>query len=192
MSTDPASYLQIAGPVAARRVSLNDWRSRRPGTRPVRPCPVAHRAGFAVGGQNWRRKADPMHCPTVLIVDDDPDIRELTSLVLRTVNGWRTITADGGDAAIKMCRANPPDAVLLDWMMPDMDGLETFEHLQADEATRRIPVILFTAKVRVGQHRPWGWHGIRGVITKPYNPATLGNQITQIVGCSSSKWSNAS
>ena len=127
-----------------------------------------------------------MSRPTVLVVDDDDDIRELTQLALETVSGWNIVTADGGFAAIEMCRAHHPDAVLLDMMMPDMDGLTTFEHLQADEATRDIPVILFTAKGRVGERQPWENHPIRGMIAKPYDPMTLGDQVSEIL-----HWSDA-
>ena len=66
-------------------------------------------------------------------------------------------------------------------MMPDMDGLTTFEHLQADPTTRDIPVILFTAKGRVGERQPWEDHAIRGMIAKPYDPMTLGEQVSEIL-----------
>ena len=118
---------------------------------------------------------------TVLVVDDDENIRELTQLALETVNGWSVMTASGGIAALEMCRAHHPDAVLLDMMMPDMDGLTTFEHLQEDERTSDIPVILFTAKGRVGDRQPWEDYAIRGMIPKPYNPMTLGQQVMEIL-----------
>ena len=122
-----------------------------------------------------------MYQPTVLVVDDDETIRELTQLALESVNGWSVMTADGGVAALEMCRLHHPDAVLLDMMMPDMDGLTTFEHLQADPATWDIPVILFTAKGRVGDRQPWDDYAIRGMIPKPYNPMTLGQQVSDLL-----------
>lgn len=122
-----------------------------------------------------------MSQPTVLVVDDDENIRELTQLALESVDGWNVVTADGGVAALEMCRTHRPDAVLLDMMMPDMDGLTTFEHLQADEKTRDIPVILFTAKGSVGERQPWESYAIRGMIAKPYNPMTLGEQVSEIL-----------
>jgi CheY-like chemotaxis protein len=123
---------------------------------------------------------------TVLVVDDDENIRELTQLALETVNGWSVMTANGGVAALEMCRVHHPDVVLLDMMMPDMDGLTTFEHLQADERTRDIPVILFTAKGRVGDRQPWDDYAIRGMIPKPYNPMTLGQQVMEML-----EWTDA-
>ena len=125
--------------------------------------------------------------PTILVVDDDENIRELTQLALETVSGWNIMTADGGYAAIEMCRTHHPDAVLMDMMMPDMDGLTTFEHLQADDSTRDIPVIMFTAKGRVGERQPWEDYPVRGMIAKPYNPMTLGQRVSEIM-----HWSDAS
>ena len=119
--------------------------------------------------------------PTVLVVDDDDNIRELTQLALESICGWNIVTASGGIAALEMCRTLHPDAVLLDMMMPDMDGLTTFEHLQSDERTRDIPVILFTAKGRVGERHPWDGYAISGMIAKPYNPMTLGDQVSEIL-----------
>jgi CheY-like chemotaxis protein len=119
--------------------------------------------------------------PTVLVVDDDDSIRELTQLALESIWGWDILTASGGIEALEVCRAHHPDAVLLDMMMPDMDGLTTFEHLQADEATRDIPVILFTAKGRVGERQPWHGYAIKGMIAKPYNPMTLGDEVSEML-----------
>ena len=74
-----------------------------------------------------------------------------------------------------------PTVVLLDIMMPTMDGLQAYEHLQADPTTRDIPVILFTARGRAGMWRS-GDAGIRGLIPKPYDPMGLGDQIIEILG----------
>jgi CheY-like chemotaxis protein len=120
-----------------------------------------------------------MTVPTVLVVDDDEMIRQLTEMSLESVNGWTVLTAAGGIDAIEMATRHHPDAILLDMMMPDMDGLTTFQHLQDDEATRDIPVILFTAKSTVGQQQPWDGYAISGVIAKPFDPMTLGDQITE-------------
>lgn len=120
-----------------------------------------------------------MSQPTVLVVDDDETIRELTQLALETVNGWSVVTADGGSRAIEICRAAPPDAVLLDMMMPEMDGLTTFEHLQSDESTRDIPVLLFTAKLQARDRQLWEGTAIRGTIAKPFDPMTLGDEVSR-------------
>jgi two-component system alkaline phosphatase synthesis response regulator PhoP len=119
--------------------------------------------------------------PTVLVVDDDDDIRELAAMALEMTAGWRVVTAHCGDAAIGVAQAERPDAVLLDMMMPGMDGLTTFEHLQADERTRDIPVILFTAKARIGARQPWDGYAIHGSIHKPFDPMTLAEQVARML-----------
>jgi CheY-like chemotaxis protein len=123
--------------------------------------------------------------PTVLVVDDDEDIRNLTQLTLETVAGWNVITADSGPAAIEQARVNHPDAVLLDMMMPGMDGLTTFEHLQSEASTSDIPVILFTAKAQVGIRQPWDDYAVRGAIAKPFDPMTLADEVSRLLS-----WTN--
>jgi CheY-like chemotaxis protein len=118
----------------------------------------------------------------VLVVDDDDDIRELVQMTLEVTTDWAVISADGGAAAVSMASRHLPDAVLMDMMMPDMDGLAAFAALQADEATRDIPVILVTAKVQVGNGRPWDGHAIAGVIAKPFDPMALAAQVAELLG----------
>jgi CheY-like chemotaxis protein len=123
-----------------------------------------------------------MSVPTVLIVDDDDAIREVTQLALEIFGGWTVLSAESGPSALELAAAHHPDAVLLDVMMPGMDGLTTFDHLLADETTRDIPVILLTAKAHVGSRQPWDDHPIRGVIDKPFEVKTLALQITEMLG----------
>jgi CheY-like chemotaxis protein len=120
--------------------------------------------------------------PTVLIVDDDDDIREITQLALEAVAGWRVIAADGGAAAIELAREHRPDAVLLDLMMPVVDGRATFQALRADERTRDIPVVLLTAKLRAGGTEAWDDLEVVGVIAKPFSPMTLGAEVAGMLG----------
>jgi CheY-like chemotaxis protein len=117
--------------------------------------------------------------PTVLVVDDNDDIRELAQLCLETVDGWTVLTAGSGADAIAAAREHHPDAVLLDMMMPEMDGLTTFEHLQNDESTRDIPVLLFTAKLQARDRQIWEGTAIRGTIAKPFDPMTLGSEVSR-------------
>jgi CheY-like chemotaxis protein len=117
--------------------------------------------------------------PTILVVDDNDDIRDLARLCLETVDGWVVLTASSGAAAIESARENQPDAVLLDMMMPEMDGLTTFRHLQSDESTRDIPVLLFTAKLQARDRQIWDGTAIRGTIAKPFDPLTLGTQVSK-------------
>ncbi len=120
--------------------------------------------------------------PTVLVVDDDESIREITEAALEMVAGWRVITADGGAVALELAREHRPDAILLDLMMPGMDGVATFGHLQAHAGTRDIPVVLVTAKAQVGSRQVWDDLPVAGVIAKPFDPMTLHEQISALVG----------
>ena len=120
-----------------------------------------------------------MSVPTVLVVDDNDDIRELAQLCLETVDGWTVLTAGSGADAIEAAREHQPDAVLLDMMMPGRDGLTTFEHMQSDDATRDIPVLLFTAKLQARDRQVWEGTAIRGTIAKPFDPLTLGEQVSR-------------
>jgi two-component system alkaline phosphatase synthesis response regulator PhoP len=118
----------------------------------------------------------------VLIVDDEDDIREVARISLHLVGGWEVLTARSGAEGIATAGRERPDAILLDVMMPDLDGPATFQRLQADEATRDIPVILLTAKVQAADRRRFTDLGVRGVIAKPFDPMTLSREIAQILG----------
>lgn len=123
-----------------------------------------------------------MSTPTVLVVDDDDAIREITEVALELVAGWQVLTASGGAEALELAARHVPDAVLLDLMMPGMDGLTAFRHLQADPATRDVPVILVTAKAQVGDGQAWDGLPVSGVIAKPFDPMTLGAEVAALLG----------
>jgi CheY-like chemotaxis protein len=119
---------------------------------------------------------------TVLVVDDDDSIRDITGLALETVGSHQVLTADGGTSALEIARLHRPDAVLLDVMMPDMDGPTTLRHMRADPLLRGIPVILLTAKIRVGDHQVGDGLDIVGVIPKPFDPMSLSRQVEEMLG----------
>jgi CheY-like chemotaxis protein len=118
---------------------------------------------------------------TILVVDDDDDVREITRLALEVMGGWTVIDADGGAAALELATRHRPEVVLLDVMMPDMDGPTTFRRMQADPELQGIPVILLTAKVQAGQRQVWDDLPLRGVISKPFNPMTLTDDIERLL-----------
>jgi CheY-like chemotaxis protein len=118
---------------------------------------------------------------TVLVVDDDDDIREITGIALELVGGWEVLDTDRGTTALTMAADEQPDLVLLDVMMPDLDGPTTFRRLQADPRTRHIPVILLTAKAQVGERRVWDDLAVLGVIAKPFDPMSLVEQIDRLL-----------
>jgi DNA-binding response OmpR family regulator len=120
----------------------------------------------------------------ILIVDDESDIREVAQMSLEMVSGWHVLTAESGDQGIAKARQEKPDAILLDAMMPDMDGAATFQKLQADPSTKQIPVIMFTAKVQPADRKRFADLGAKDIIAKPFDPMKLGSQIAAILGWS--------
>ncbi len=117
----------------------------------------------------------------ILIIDDEPDIRETTQLCLEIIKGWDILTAGSSKEGIEKAILEQPDAVLLDVMMPEVDGLATFDQLQANPSTRHIPVILLTARAQAADQRQFTQLAIAAVITKPYDPLTLADQIDAIL-----------
>jgi CheY-like chemotaxis protein len=121
----------------------------------------------------------------VLITDDEERIREVVQTCLEILSGWQVITAESGIEGIRKAEAESPDVILLDVSMPDLDGAETFQRLQDNPATRAIPVILLTAKVQPDDQAQFAALAIAGVITKPFDPVKLAEQISAILGWSS-------
>lgn len=122
-----------------------------------------------------------MTVPTILVVDDDDSIREITQLSLEMVAGWQVVAADGGAMALQLAHEHQPDAVLLDVMMPDIDGITTFRKLRGAESTKHLPVILLTAKMQVGERQLWDELDVAGVIRKPFDPMTLAAQVAELL-----------
>lgn len=119
----------------------------------------------------------------VLIVDDEDSIREIAQLSMEVVGGHRVDGASSGAEALDRALADPPDAILLDVMMPGLDGPATVARLRADPRTRDIDVVLLTAKVRLNDLARVGMlPGVAGVIAKPFDPMTLPAQVADILG----------
>jgi two-component system, OmpR family, alkaline phosphatase synthesis response regulator PhoP len=121
---------------------------------------------------------DPTEHPRrVLIVDDERGIRRIVQIALQTISGWTVFIADSGAEGLALAEAQQPDVILLDVMMPGMDGIETFRHLQANPATQTIPVILLTAKGRASDQQHLSQLGAVGMIVKPFKAPDLVQQI---------------
>ena len=123
-----------------------------------------------------------MDAKRILLTDDEDHIREVAQLSLETVGGWEVTTAGSGGEALAKAASEPPDAILLDVMMPELDGPTTFERLQADPSTREIPVVFLTAKVQAADRRRFDELGVAGVIAKPFDPLTLADEVAQALG----------
>ncbi len=118
----------------------------------------------------------------ILIIDDEADIREVVALSLETVADWEVVTASSGAQGLTSAIEHQPDAILLDVMMPGMDGPTTFRELRNNPATARIPVLLLTAKVQSTDQKRFADLGVEAVLFKPFDPLTLSEQIVAALG----------
>lgn len=113
----------------------------------------------------------------VLYVEDDPDIRVVAQMALETLGGLRVCSCPSGTQALAAMDRCHPDLVLLDVMMPDLDGPATLALLRAHPVGRNLPVIFMTAKAQGHEVRHYHSLGAIGVITKPFDPLTLADQV---------------
>lgn len=118
----------------------------------------------------------------ILLIDDEDDIREVAQLCLETVGGWEVITADCGKEGLIKAEQEQPDAILLDVMMPELDGPATFQALQKNAATKDIPVVLLTAKVQASEQRRFSELGVKAVLAKPFDPLSLSTELAAVLG----------
>ena len=119
---------------------------------------------------------------TILVIDDEPDIREVVCLVLEELGGWQPDQAGSGQEGLAKAGAQPWDAILLDVSMPDMDGVAVFKELQAHPSTRAIPVILLTARVLKSDIDRFTELGVAGIIAKPFNPLQVWRDLATMLG----------
>jgi two-component system, OmpR family, alkaline phosphatase synthesis response regulator PhoP len=117
----------------------------------------------------------------LLLAEDEPDVQLIARLALKKA-GFQVTTVNDGNEALARVAVDRPEVILLDWMMPDMDGFETCKRLKADPATSDIPVIFLTAKVQETEVAKALALGAAGCIGKPFDALTLGNQVRAILG----------
>ncbi|MDJ0591548.1 MAG: response regulator [Pleurocapsa sp. MO_226.B13] len=117
----------------------------------------------------------------ILIIEDEESIRVLVKLALEMDLDWEVIAAASGKEGIATAAQEIPDAILLDVMMPEMNGFETFSQLQANPVTESIPTILLTTKTQLTEAGRLHQLGIKGIISKPFDPLTLETDITRIL-----------
>jgi CheY-like chemotaxis protein len=118
----------------------------------------------------------------ILVIDDERYISDIIQTSLRKLGGWIVLRAESGQAGLHLAETERPDAILLDVMMPDMNGFSVLQHLQENEATQPIPVILLTAKVRSSDRSQYDEWQVAGVIAKPFDALSLATQIATLLG----------
>lgn len=119
---------------------------------------------------------------SILIVDDEEDIREIVQLTLETMADWQVLTAPSGIEAISIAQSQQPDAILLDMMMPDLDGISTLMILRENPEMQDIPVILITAKKQTLDQVRLSQLDVKAIIAKPFDPMSLAQQIADKLG----------
>ena len=117
----------------------------------------------------------------VLVIDDNPDIQRLVQIILEELEGWNVLIATSGIEGIALAMQENPDAILLDVMMPILDGIETFKKLQENGKTQKIPTIFLTARVKVNEQEYLSSLGAKGIIVKPFNPDILAQDICNLL-----------
>lgn len=118
----------------------------------------------------------------ILVIDDETNLCTVIQACLESLGGWETLTALSGREGLAIVQTQQFDAILLDVMMPDMDGIMLFQELQKNPATQAIPVILLTAKVQSTDLAQFAKLGVAGVIAKPFDPLTLVEQVASTLG----------
>jgi two-component system, OmpR family, alkaline phosphatase synthesis response regulator PhoP len=117
----------------------------------------------------------------VILAEDDLDIQLVARLALKRAGFIVKVVGNGRDA-LDAVRIQAPDVILLDWMMPELDGPETCRQLKADPATADIPVVFLTAKSQEAEIQRGLSLGAIGYVTKPFDALTLGQHVKDLIG----------
>jgi len=117
----------------------------------------------------------------ILIIDDEHNIRFVVSICLEEFGAWEVLTTESAKEGLILARTEQPDAILLDVMMPEMDGITVFNYLKSDPLTQTVPIIFMTAKVQSSELQELSSLGVAGIISKPFDPYTLIEQITELL-----------
>lgn len=113
----------------------------------------------------------------ILLIEDDPDIQKMVQLSLKYQGGHQVSVASGGKEGLGKAASERPDLILLDVMMPEMDGHETCRRLKADPATQAIPVIFLSARAQQAEIQKGKDLGAIGYLVKPFDPMSLSSQL---------------
>jgi len=116
----------------------------------------------------------------ILYIEDEPDIRTVAMLALQVIGGFEVVACASGAEGLAAAPGVRPDLVLLDVMMPDMDGPATLRALRAMPATAQTPIVFMTAKVQPDEVAEYKALGALDVIPKPFSPTEVSNQIRRI------------
>ncbi len=116
---------------------------------------------------------------TILSIEDQPDIRRLIRMTLE-FKGYAVIEADDGESGVRMARERKPDLILMDVMMPGMDGITASRVLAEDEGTAHIPIVMLSALGRASDIDAGLETGVRAYLVKPFSPWELISLVSQL------------
>lgn len=116
----------------------------------------------------------------ILYAEDEPDVQTIVEISVWSTSNYEIKTCKNGKLLLECVEEYKPDLILLDVMMPEMDGPTTYKNLQLNEKTKYIPVIFITAKAQTHEVELFKETGVIGVITKPFDPITLCSDIQNI------------
>jgi diguanylate cyclase (GGDEF)-like protein len=165
-----------------RELDSNLYLSKQQGRNRVTLPAARTSGGQEIGQRTVAQEIPPVHRPlrTILYVDDEPDIRLIVQTALSLAPGLTVHTADSCAQALELARTLQPDLVLLDVMMPGVDGPTTLQRLRADPAIARMPVIFMTAKAMPADVERLRAMGASAVIAKPFDPMQLSAQVLSL------------
>ncbi|HEY9725003.1 MAG TPA: response regulator [Chroococcales cyanobacterium] len=118
----------------------------------------------------------------ILFIDDELHVRQVVKACLEALGGWDVLLAASGQEGLVKAVSEKPNAILLDVMMPGMDGLALLQELKANPVTESIPVVFLTARLSLTEPQRFQELGVKGAIAKPFNPLTLVPQIANALG----------
>jgi two-component system, OmpR family, response regulator len=123
-----------------------------------------------------------MKLERILYAEDEPDIQLVAKLALEVLGGFKVLLCGSGAEVVEQAPSFEPNLILLDVMMPGMDGPATLKRLRGDPHTAKIPVIFLTAKAQSSEVKHYQALGALDVIAKPFDPMMLATQVQEIWG----------
>ena len=120
----------------------------------------------------------------ILFIEDELNVRQVVKACLEALGGWNVLLAASGQEGLAKAVSEKPDAILLDVMMPGMDGLALLQELKSNPVTQSIPIVFLTARLSLTEPQRFQELGVQGAIAKPFNSLTLAPKIANALGWS--------
>lgn len=130
----------------------------------------------------WRAcKMLSLNQKKLLSIDNDESTLTIVQIALEVTANWQVLSAQGGQQGLTLAMTEQPDTILLDLLMPEMDGLHTLKALRANPLTTAIPIILFTGRPDLAEQLRQSGNEVQGIIAKPFDVLTLAKQVAEFL-----------